>query len=184
MSVAPPSRRTSDGRARHVARGREPGIHKHNPAKSMAWPAFMVFGRGPQGPSRNDRGFFRILPAEGGRIKPRTGAIRQRRFFAARDGRGAVRHGVGCRRGRTTLTSTLLIGTHPSPPFRAEREGPIAQRWEGEVGFAGVLATPTSPRRAGPPRAGRSGGCPLRPQGRRGFIGRCRRMCTNHHRFA
>src|SRR5205809_3641327 len=22
----------------------------------------------------------------------------------------------------------------PSPPFRAEREGPIAERWEGEVG--------------------------------------------------
>jgi len=23
---------------------------------------------------------------------------------------------------------------NPSPPFRAEREGPIAQQWEGEVG--------------------------------------------------
>ena len=25
-------------------------------------------------------------------------------------------------------------GKFPSPPFRAEREGPIAERWEGEVG--------------------------------------------------
>ena len=24
---------------------------------------------------------------------------------------------------------------NPSPPFRAEREGPIAPRWEGEVGI-------------------------------------------------
>jgi hypothetical protein len=24
---------------------------------------------------------------------------------------------------------------YPSPPFRAEREGPSAKRWEGEVGF-------------------------------------------------
>jgi len=46
----------------------------------------------------------------------------------------------------------------PSPPFRGEREGPTAQRWEGEVGRA----------------AGRSFGfppphpSPLRPHGRRG----------------
>src|SRR6266851_8531771 len=24
---------------------------------------------------------------------------------------------------------------NPSPPFRGEREGPVAQRWEGEVGL-------------------------------------------------
>src|SRR5260370_41420593 len=35
----------------------------------------------------------------------------------------------------------LVLGTlaplqqWPSPPFRAEREGPSAQRWEGEVGI-------------------------------------------------
>ncbi len=25
-------------------------------------------------------------------------------------------------------------GKYPSPPFRGEREGPSAERWEGEVG--------------------------------------------------
>src|ERR1700704_257784 len=44
----------------------------------------------------------------------------------------------------------------PSPPFRAEREGPIAQRWEGEVGLsASALASPTSPRPSPPPGAER-----------------------------
>src|SRR5438045_3972402 len=33
-----------------------------------------------------------------------------------------------------TRTSTAWF---PSPPFRAEREGPGAERWEGEVGFVG-----------------------------------------------
>src|SRR5436190_1137486 len=33
----------------------------------------------------------------------------------------------------------------PSPPFRGEREGPVAERWEGEVGSAGALESPTSP---------------------------------------
>jgi len=28
-----------------------------------------------------------------------------------------------------------IIVDNPSPPFRAEREGPIAERWEGEVGI-------------------------------------------------
>jgi hypothetical protein len=27
--------------------------------------------------------------------------------------------------------------TFPSPPFRGEREGPSARRWEGEVGLIG-----------------------------------------------
>ena len=27
------------------------------------------------------------------------------------------------------------VGENPSPPFRGEREGPVAQRWEGEVGI-------------------------------------------------
>ncbi len=61
ISLARPSRRASDGRSRHAARGRELGIHKQRPEKSMAWPVFMVSGPGPHGPSRNDRGFFRIL---------------------------------------------------------------------------------------------------------------------------
>ncbi len=34
----------------------------------------------------------------------------------------------------TTLWVALGILQNPSPPFRGEREGPIAQRWEGEVG--------------------------------------------------
>ena len=28
----------------------------------------------------------------------------------------------------------MMALTFPSPPFRGEREGPVAQRWEGEVG--------------------------------------------------
>jgi ceramide glucosyltransferase len=33
-------------------------------------------------------------------------------------------------------TPSLTIPKSPSPPFRGEREGPVAQRWEGEVGQA------------------------------------------------
>jgi hypothetical protein len=29
---------------------------------------------------------------------------------------------------------SLTSGNFPSPPFRGEREGPSAQRWEGQVG--------------------------------------------------
>ncbi len=44
----------------------------------------------------------------------------------------------------------------PSPPFRGEREGPGAQRWEGEVGMsASALESPTSPRPSPPPGAER-----------------------------
>ena len=44
----------------------------------------------------------------------------------------------------------------PSPPFRGEREGPIAQRWEGEVGLsASALESPTSPQPSPPPGAER-----------------------------
>ena len=42
-----------------------------------------------------------------------------------------------------------------SPPFRGEREGPIAKRWEGEVGVATALASPTSPQPSPPPGAER-----------------------------
>ena len=37
----------------------------------------------------------------------------------------------------------------PSPPFRGEREGPVAQRWEGEVGDA-TLSSHTVPTRICP----------------------------------
>ena len=41
--------------------------------------------------------------------------------------------------------------TKPSPPSRAEREEPSAERWEGEVGLsAGALESPTSPRPSPP----------------------------------
>jgi hypothetical protein len=33
----------------------------------------------------------------------------------------------------------------PSPPFLGEREGPIAQQWEGEVGSVGALQSPPLP---------------------------------------
>ncbi len=32
--------------------------------------------------------------------------------------------------------------TRPSPPFRGEREGPGAKRWEGEVGLAAASGIP------------------------------------------
>jgi error-prone DNA polymerase len=46
------------------------------------------------------------------------------------------------------------FSNNPSPPFRGEREGPIVQRWEGEVGDAeprssAPLTTTLSPRPAG-----------------------------------
>ena len=42
----------------------------------------------------------------------------------------------------------------PSPPFRGEREGPVAERWEGEVGDAthsrtAPLTLPSPPGRRG-----------------------------------
>src|SRR6266436_5222200 len=44
----------------------------------------------------------------------------------------------------------------PSPPFRAEREGPTAEPWAGEVGpSASALESPTSPRPSPPPGAER-----------------------------
>jgi branched-chain amino acid transport system ATP-binding protein len=45
----------------------------------------------------------------------------------------------------------------PSPPFRGEREGPIAEGWEGEVGDATTnrATSPTSPRPSPPPGAER-----------------------------
>jgi ATP-binding cassette subfamily B protein len=50
---------------------------------------------------------------------------------------------------------THVAAKFPSPLFRAEREGPIAARWEGEVGLAGVLESPTSPQPSPPPGAER-----------------------------
>ena len=43
----------------------------------------------------------------------------------------------------------------PSPPSRGEREGPVAERWEGEVGAGNRSGIPTSPRPSPPPRAER-----------------------------
>jgi hypothetical protein len=36
-------------------------------------------------------------------------------------------------------TPSLTLPKSPSPPFRGEREGPVAQRWEGEVGLGAGL---------------------------------------------
>jgi hypothetical protein len=45
---------------------------------------------------------------------------------------------------------------NPSLPFRAEREGPAAEPWEGEVGAsASALESPTSPQPSPPPGAER-----------------------------
>src|SRR6267143_1452614 len=52
------------------------------------------------------------------------------------------------------------FGTRPSPPFRGEREGPVAQRREGEVGGAarrlvGFPHPTLSPGRRGERKEGR-----------------------------
>jgi hypothetical protein len=57
---------------------------------------------------------------------------------------------------------------NPSLPFRAEREGPAAEPWEGEVGAsASALESPTSPQPS-PPRpsdsSGRRGSCHVPPR--------------------
>src|SRR5882672_6144329 len=51
-------------------------------------------------------------------------------------------------------TKNIPTGSRPSPPFRGEREGPVAQRREGEVGGAAhrLVGSPhptLSPRPAG-----------------------------------
>ena len=42
----------------------------------------------------------------------------------------------------------------PSPPFRGEREGPIAERWEGEVGAGAALWNPPPHPALSAPRGG------------------------------
>src|SRR4029077_17772630 len=42
----------------------------------------------------------------------------------------------------------------PSPPFRGEREGPIAERWEGEVGVGHRPGIPHLPPALSPPKGG------------------------------
>jgi hypothetical protein len=42
----------------------------------------------------------------------------------------------------------------PSPPFRGEREGPGAERWEGEVGMAGRSGIPHLTPALSAPRGG------------------------------
>src|SRR5216684_4876347 len=68
--------------------------------------------------------------------------------------------GANSRTGRGGLRMPLC--KNPSPPFREEREGPSAQRWEGEVGIgrhSGILhLTPTlSAPRGGEGEARRRG---------------------------
>src|SRR5205085_230786 len=48
--------------------------------------------------------------------------------------------------------------SNPSPPLREEREGPIAKRWEGEVGVsASALESPTLTPALSAPRGGEGG---------------------------
>jgi cobyrinic acid a,c-diamide synthase len=46
------------------------------------------------------------------------------------------------------------VADKPSPPFRGEREGPIAQRWEGEVGVGGRSGIPHLTPALSVPRGG------------------------------
>jgi urease accessory protein len=65
---------------------------------------------------------------------------------------------------------------NPSPPFRGEREGPVAQRWEGEVGVAAARhAAPPypslSPRPAGGEEKIKQGGWSSDPRALSGCEG-------------
>jgi predicted ATPase len=42
-------------------------------------------------------------------------------------------------------SSTSSKPNLPSPPCRGEREGPVAQQWEGEVGAVGAVRSPPHP---------------------------------------
>src|SRR5713101_2322891 len=63
--------------------------------------------------------------------------VRARRFPTA----GGLRHNIAkinwLRRRASLISETRFAPAekNPSPPFRGEREGPIVQRWEGEVGL-------------------------------------------------
>jgi len=54
------------------------------------------------------------------------------------------------------LSRVAFTGIHfPSPPFRGEREGPSAKRWEGEVGIGERSGIPHLTLPSPPPRAER-----------------------------
>jgi len=52
---------------------------------------------------------------------------------------------------------TMPAAIRPSPPFRGEREGPVAERREGEVGSIRRLSIPHLTPALSPPK-GRRGG--------------------------
>src|SRR5712691_12706350 len=67
-------------------------------------------------------------------LQPARQGPRSRRL-AAGDPRPVRPAGEHVRRAGGILAAALVPNL-PSPPFRGEREGPIAERWEGEVGIA------------------------------------------------
>src|SRR5229473_8038710 len=56
----------------------------------------------------------------------------------------------------------ISLPENPSPPFRGEREGPIVQRWEGEVGVAERSGIPHLTPTLSAPGGGEGVGSPLR----------------------
>jgi hypothetical protein len=48
----------------------------------------------------------------------------------------------------------MIWRNFPSPPFRGEREGPIAERWEGEVGIGRRSGIPHLTPTLSAPRGG------------------------------
>jgi DUF917 family protein len=63
---------------------------------------------------------------------------------------------VGPRAFGYDLDFKSVFDQEPSPPFRAEREGPTPEAWEGEVGLsASASESPTSPQPSPPPGAER-----------------------------
>jgi len=55
--------------------------------------------------------------------------------------------------GTTAYLCQGLVGM-PSPPFRGEREGPVAERWEGEVGIGHRSGIPHLTPTLSAPRGG------------------------------
>ncbi len=64
--------------------------------------------------------------------------------------------------GDTERTRALTFrGDFPSPPFRGEREGPSAKRWEGEVGVGARSGIPHLTPTLSAPKGGEGVGAGL-----------------------
>src|SRR5207247_523361 len=73
---------------------------------------------------------------------------------ACRSGRRTAARGRPGNRADGSSHAAPLRILFPSPPFRAEREGPSAERWEGEVGAGNRSGIPHLTPALSAPRGG------------------------------